>query len=169
MQSSVQKIASLTVALISLASPAAALDCRQDKAIYSDEAKSLALRFTPATSDAVATSHTFSLTLAKAALDLTGVVLPADGALRANGLLMYQCPDGDVTGADLAKCTIWDGVFYAISADGTVSDLPSAGDNAAARLILSDLGRQAMNSQVWANSKIADIPAEVLTLEGCAS
>ena len=164
--------ASLIPALLVVApfsGAAIAGECVQSKAIYQDRGKVYEIRFSPATSEAGATSHTFTLKLLKGGMVMDGVVLPADGSQRANGLLMYKCPDGDVTGADLAKCTVWDGVFYGIAADGAVVDLPEASANAAEQLILSDFSRQAQNSPVWADKKIADIPADVLTLEGCGS
>lgn len=163
----------LSAAMLSFAvvagSSAMAADCAQDKAIYRDNRKSFELRFQPVTEPAAATSHGFTVTLLDSKLVLDGVVLAGDDGQRANGLLMYQCPEGDVTGEDLRKCTVWDGVFYSVSADARIGDLPAAGAAAAPQLILSDFGRLAGISALWSTRNISAYVGDVLVLEGCAS
>ena len=42
---------------------------------------------------------------------------------RPNGIVMYNCPEGDVTGDDLEACTVWQGLIYGVSAAGQVDNL----------------------------------------------
>ena len=42
-------------------------------------------------------------------------------------MIMNNCPEGDVTGDDIAACTVWEGVIYSIGADGKVGSLPEEG------------------------------------------
>ena len=157
------------VALPSAAGIARADGCRQDKAVYRDSGNTIEMRFQPATEQAQAASHTFRIAVQSTAIVLDGVVLAGDDGQRANGLAMYKCPEGDVTGADLLKCTVWDGVFYSIDSAGMIGDLPSAAASPAPQLILSDFGRYAQNSAVWLDNKLTVAPSDVLALKGCDS
>ncbi|WP_200914051.1 hypothetical protein, partial [Microbacterium sp. Leaf203] len=62
--------------------------------------------------------------------------------------LMYKCPDGDVTGAELQACTLWQGVIYAADETGVVSLLPKKGD-APKTLIFPDLGPSLRHSSAY--------------------
>lgn len=148
--------------------PVMAASCPQEKAVYRDGGKTYEIRFQPVTEPAAAISHAFKLSLLATDLVLDGVVLPGDAMQRANGLIMHNCPEGDVTGADLQKCTVWDGVFYSIDDKAGVGDLPAGASDAARQLILSDFGRSAGSSAVWAEKKLSVLPADVLAFEGCA-
>ena len=73
-------------------------------------------------------------------LVLDGIVMWNQGVSRPNGLIMHQCPDGDVTGEELDACTYWEGVVYTVADDGSVDLI---GQNEAAQtLLLPDLSRQ---------------------------
>ena len=49
---------------------------------------------------------------------LDGIVMWTDGVSRPHGSLMYKCPTGDVTGDELAACTVWQGVIYSVGRQG---------------------------------------------------
>ena len=51
-------------------------------------------------------------------------------AARPHGSLMYRCPTGDVTGEELAACTLWEGVIYSADDKGAVGLLPAEGTEA---------------------------------------
>ena len=90
-----------------------------------------------------------------------------DDQLRAKGIIMFNCPEGDVTGADLRACTVWQGMIYASDLTGNISALPTEGAGAAARLFLPALGPSIRESSIWGKGKATVAPWDVLTLKGC--
>ena len=74
---------------------------------------------------------------------------------------------GELTGADLAACTIWEGVVYGHT-DGAIDLLPPEGADAAAEILLPDLGSSIRMSAVWGMNKASVAPWDVFTLKGCA-
>ena len=64
---------------------------------------------------------------------LDGIVQWSDGVARPNGMLMHKCPEGDVTGAELAVCTVWQGVIYTSDDKGNIELLPAEGAGCAAK------------------------------------
>ena len=46
---------------------------------------------------------------------------------------MYKCPKGDVTGAELAVCTVWQGVIYTSDDKGNIELLPAEGAGCAGK------------------------------------
>ncbi|WP_438751518.1 hypothetical protein [Pararhizobium sp. O133] len=158
--------ASLLVALLAV-SPAMAADCLQERAIYADAAGAYELRFEPVGSQSAATSNHFKVVVAKTDLVLDGIVMQSGEPVRANGMIMNNCPEGDITGDDIAACTVWEGVIYSVGNDGTVGSLPAEGVNAVAQLLLPDFGPAIRNSSIWGKATVA--PWDVLTFKGCAS
>ena len=145
---------------------ATAAECPQANAIYQDSDKAYEIRFSPVPA-AAATSHMFKLAELKSNLILDGVVLPEDEVERSVGTIMNNCPEGDVTGADLEACTIWEGVLYGIDAKGVIGDLPAATESAAEKLLVPDLGRSIRYSSIWDAGKATVAPWDVFTLTGC--
>lgn len=156
--------ASILSALLSV-SPATAADCLQEQAIYGDTDGAYELRFEPVGSASAATSNHFKVKIAKTDLVLDGIVMQSDEPVRANGMIMNKCPDGDVTGDDIAACTVWQGVIYSVSADGKVGSLPGEGMEAAWQVLLPDFGPAIRNSSIWGKATVA--PWDVLTFKGC--
>lgn len=143
---------------------AANASCRQDKATYVDANAGFELRFVPTDSDASASTHQFTLSIAKSALKLQGYVMGSEPVNRSNGMIFNNCPEGDVTGADIAACTVWQGVIYGNIA-GKLDLLPAASAEAAPEILLPDLGPALVTSA--ALGKALDAPWDVLTLKGC--
>lgn len=159
----------LGMSLIALA-PATGLAaaCTQGRAIYMDADRLYTLAFSPVQSDAAATSHAFTITVDKTGHRMDGHVMASDPLGRPVGTLLDQCPDGDVTGEDLAACTIWEGLLYSHS-DGEIDILPAESEPAAGQILLPGFGDALVHSKAWAPGKATVAPWDVFTLKGCAS
>ncbi|URK86858.1 hypothetical protein LP421_22510 [Rhizobium sp. RCAM05350] len=146
-------------------SQAVASDCLQEQAIYGDADGAYELQFEPVGSASAATSNHFKVKVAKTDLVLDGIVMQSDEPVRANGMIMNNCPEGDVTGDDIAACTVWQGVIYSVGVDGKVGSLPGEGLEAASQVLLPDFGPAIRNSSIWGKATVA--PWDVLTFKGC--
>jgi hypothetical protein len=158
-------VSASTLSALLAVSPALAADCRQEKAIYVDADGAYELRFEPVGSVSAATSNHFKVKIAKTDLVLDGIVMQSDEPVRANGMIMNNCPEGDVTGDDIAACTVWQGVIYSVSSDGKIASLPGEGLEAAAQVLLPDFGPAIRNSSIWGKATVA--PWDVLTFKEC--
>ena len=155
------------MAVATLPGPAKAEECTQEKAIYGDMDDAYELRFEPLGSQAAAASNRFKFSVRNTSIVADGVVMRSDDSLRANGMIMFNCPQGDVTGADIRACTIWQGMVYASDMEGNISVLPVGDADAAARLFLPALGPAIRESSIWGKGKATIAPWDVLTLKGC--
>lgn len=90
--------------------------------------------------NAVVVSNAFTMHLAKGE-SLQGHIIWNTDSARSDGTLMLNCPDGDVTGEEIRACTHWVGIIYAVNAQGLLSLMPAANEDAASSLILSDMSR----------------------------
>ncbi|MBB6488310.1 hypothetical protein GGD46_005624 [Rhizobium lusitanum] len=146
--------------------PALALECAQEKAVYVDMDDAYELRFEPMSSDSPV-SNRLKLTVRNTAIVAEGIVMRTDDNLRADGRIMFECPEGDVTGADLKACTVWQGMVYASDLKGHIRTLPAEGESAADRLFLPALGPSIQKSSLWGQGKATVAPWDVLSLKGC--
>ncbi|WP_439332349.1 hypothetical protein [Rhizobium grahamii] len=146
----------------------AAPDCRQASAVYADRDGAYELRFTPINSEAAAANNRFTLKVLKTSIELDGYVMPSDDPERAVGILMFKCPGGDVTGADLDACTIWRGTVYSANTRGEIDNLQPEAAAAADSILLPGLGRAIRQSQIWGNGKATVAPWDVLAFKECA-
>lgn len=149
------------------ATAASAAECRQDRALYADRDGAYELTFEPVGSDAAATSHHFKVKILASGVVLDGVVMPGDPA-RSNGMVMHDCPEGDVTGEEIAACTVWEGVIYALDGAGDAGLLPEEGAAAAETLLLSGFGPSVRYSTLWDDGKATVAPWDVFRRKGCA-
>ena len=142
-------------------------DCIQKNAIYQDEDKAYTLQFTSPEEGSGIMSNRFQIKPAgtKAALD--GWVIWNNGISRPNGIITYKCPGGDITGAELDKCKVWEGVIYTIFPDGAVNLLPPEDDPAAPAFLLPDFGRSLKNSPAWQAAKLQTVPWDVFKFQSC--
>ena len=136
--------------------------------MYTDRDGGYELTFEPVGSDAAATSHHFKLKVLASGVVLDGVVMPGEPA-RSNGMAMYNCPEGDVTGEEIAACTVWEGVIYAFDGAGDASLLPEEGAVAAESLLLSGFGPSVRYSKLWDDGKASVAPWDVFRRKGCAT
>ncbi|SCB15267.1 hypothetical protein GA0061101_102459 [Rhizobium lusitanum] len=148
--------------------PALALagECVQEKAVYGDMDDAYELRFEPMGSES-SVSNKFKLAVRNTNVVADGVVTRTDDQKRADGRIMFECPEGDVTGADLRACTVWQGMVYASDLKGHISALPTEGESAAERLFLPALGPSIQKSSLWGEGKATVAPWDVLSLKGC--
>lgn len=146
--------------------PAFAIECAQEKAVYVDMDDAYELRFEPMGSESPV-SNRFKLAIRNTAVVAEGVVMRTDDQLRADGRIMFECPEGDVTGADLRACTVWQGMVYASDLKGHIRALPAEGESAADRLFLPALGPSIQKSSLWGEGKATVAPWDVLSLKGC--
>ncbi|GAA4172817.1 hypothetical protein [Shinella granuli] len=158
----------LVLAGFLVATAASAAECRQDRALYADRDGGYELTFEPVGSDAAATSHHFKLKVLASGVVLDGVVMPGEPT-RSNGMVMHDCPEGDVTGEEIAACTIWEGVIYALDGAGDAGLLPEEGAAAAETLLLSGFGPSVRYSKLWDDGKARVAPWDVFRRKGCAT
>ena len=150
----------------SLALPVRAADCQQDHATYADPEAAYTLQFHPQDAEASASTHRFTLTVTASKLVMEGYVMASEPVNRPNGMIFHNCPEGDVTGEDLAKCTVWQGVIYA-NRGGEIDLLPAVAANAAQEILLPNFGASLRDSTAWGDNKATVVPWDVLTLKGC--
>ena len=134
-------------------------------AVYRDAQNAAGIDFRP-TGQAASVTNTFRMALDNGTL-LDGIVMWSDGVARPNGFLMKDCPEGDVTGEEIAACTIWQGVVYAVDDKGAVSLLPREGQPAPQTLILADLGPALDTLPADGDRPLSKLPFDVFALSGC--
>jgi hypothetical protein len=153
----------MTVFSLMLATPALAA-CPQELAIYEDSLGQ-ALTFTPPPAAGQAAEHTFSLRIN--GQDLQGVVMWSEDPERPNGIVMDNCPEGDVTGEELEACTVWQGVTYGLTKEATAPFLGKRGSPHAEALLLPDFSR-AVQSHTFKNSMPSPPKADdVFKMKAC--
>ena len=140
--------------------------CVQQKAFYSDRDSAYELSFEPVDSDASSSSHRIKVKINNSDLVLDGYVMPSEPVNRSNGILFNHCPDGDVTGDDLAACTVWEGMVYSSTA-GKIDLLPPQGADAAPEILLAGFGASIVDSSAWGPKKANVAPWDVFSLKGC--
>jgi len=93
--------------------------------------------------------------------------LSHDDALdRTVMMLPLNCPEGDVTGEELAACLVYQGAVYALNGDDP-SALPAPGNDAAEKLFLPNLASALWNNPQFGDAGPKDRPAEIFALSGC--
>ena len=136
--------------------------CPVELSVYSGRDDAVAIEFHPAQGAAVTNAYR----LIHGDLVLDGIVMWTQGVERPNGILSYQCPDGDVTGPEYDACTVWQGVIYAVDAAGHVGLLPRAGESAPERLLFPDLAHAIHAFPGFAGID-AKLSWDVFNLSGC--
>jgi len=160
------RILTFTLALAVLPSLASAADCKQERAIYADRDGAYELTFEAVDSEAASSSYRFLVAVKNSGVKLDGFVMGSEPVDRSNGILFHNCPEGDVTGDDLTKCTVWQGVIYA-SAEGKIALLPPTGSAAAREILLPGFGPALRDSTAWGTGMATVVPWDVLTFKGC--
>jgi hypothetical protein len=140
--------------------------CPQERAVYADADKIYELRFLPVDSQSASATHRFEITQPGKRPALDGYVMATEPVMRSSGMVFNQCPEGDVTGEDLAKCTVWEGLIYGEAA-GRLNLLPQQGQPAAPEILLTGFGLALAQSSAWDNDKDRIAPWDMFTLKGC--
>ena len=152
-------------AALTLTNSSAFAACPIELAVYGDTQSGSEIDFTPTGTSATVT-NTFRMILDNNVV-LNGIVMWSTGEARPNGSLMYKCPEGDVTGGELAACTLWSGVIYTSDDKGTIGLLPAEGVDAPKTLILPDLGPSLRHSLAYGGKGFSKVPGDVLVMKGC--
>ncbi|MEI9419323.1 hypothetical protein [Mesorhizobium sp. Cs1321R2N1] len=139
--------------------------CPIELAVYGEAQSGAEIDFTPTGTSATVTNR-FRLVLDNNVV-LNGIVMWTQGVARPNGALMYKCPEGDVTGEELAACTLWNGVIYTSDDKGNIGLLPAEGVEAPKTLILPDLGPALRQSRAYGVSGFSKVPSDVFAMKGC--
>ncbi len=111
--------------------------CPQELSIYEDT-NGNSLTFTPPL-PSQASEHEFTLHMGTVALQ--GVVLWSHEPTRPEAIIMDSCPEGDVTGDELDKCTVWQGVVYGLTKEAKAPYLGKRGTPNADAILLPDFSR----------------------------
>lgn len=163
-----QKLVAAAVLLMLPAPAALAAECKQEKAIYGDRDGAYELRFEAVDSEAASSSYRFTIAVKNTDVKLDGFVMGSEPVDRPNGILFHDCPEGDTTGEEIQKCTVWQGVIYSAGA-GKVDLLPLTGSPAAAEILLPGFALGIVDSTAWGKGKATIVPWDVLSLKGCQS
>lgn len=149
-----------------LSASAAQAACPIQLAVYGEAQSGAEIDFTPAGTSATIT-NAFRMILDNNVV-LDGIAVWTEGsAARPHGSLMYKCPTGDVTGEELAACTVWEGVIYSADEKGAVGLLPAEGVDAPKSLILPDLGPSLEMSAAYGPAGFSKVPWDIFVLKGC--
>ena len=152
--------------VVLLLASAAHAACPIQLAVYGEAQGGAEIDFTPTGTSATIT-NTFRVILDNNVV-LDGIAMWTEGsASRPHGSLMYKCPTGDVTGEELAACTVWEGVIYSVDDKGGVGLLPAEGVDAPKSLIFPDLGPSLQMSAAYGPGGFSKVPADVFALKGC--
>lgn len=157
--------AAVLAAGIAQTGSAAFAACPLELAVYGDAESAAEIDFRPTGGSAVVT-NTFKMVLDNDVV-LDGIVMWTQGVARPHGSLMYKCPTGDVTGDELAACTLWEGVVYSADDKGNIALLPAEGVDAPKTLIFPDLGPSLQRSTAYGANGFSKVPWDVFSLKGC--
>ena len=161
-------VTALICVLASTTTAASATDCTQERAVYTDSANAYELNFEPVEQGSSASSHLFKIKVLNTKLVLDGYVMTSEPVERTHAILFNNCPDGDVTGDDIAACTVWDGIVYA-NDKGKLALLPQQGAAAAPEILLAGFGPALVDSSAWGAGKATVTPWDAFALKGCPS
>ncbi|EKF61376.1 hypothetical protein QWE_02365 [Agrobacterium albertimagni AOL15] len=158
--------ATVLLAALALSDAAMAADCLIEKATYREAETGVELVFATASGENTPVSHGFSTEIGT--FKLNGHVMFDPEIERPIGMLMNNCPEGDVTGATIAACTVWKGIVYGIDeTTGHVDVLPLEGADAPDALLLPGFGPAILSFVVGKGMESA--PWDVFEFKGCAS
>ncbi len=159
-------VRALVASILLAGSPPALAACPQELAVYTDRDQVASIEFRPVAPEAAVQTNAFRVLFSQNGIVADGIVLRTEGVPRPMGIVMHDCPDGDVTGAELAACTVWQGVIYAVDDAGGIGLLPRQGPSAR-RLLLPDFGPSVRHSALFGADGISIVPWDVFEMSGC--
>jgi len=152
-------------ALLPMAAVAQDAECLQGDALYADLDRNAVISFDQGYAPAPGVTNQFDMLIGDIALQ--GIVIWSGGVERPQAILLDDCPEGDATATELDACTLWQGIVYAIDAEGEIGLMPGASELAADRLLFPGLPWQLSFTEAFAAGEIADLPFEVFERTGC--
>lgn len=159
----------LAAALVALsAQTAMAAECKQERAIYTDRDGVYELKLEAVDEGAGSSSYRFTMAVRKSDILLNGFVMGSEPVNRSNGILFHDCPEGDTTGEEIQKCTVWQSVVYS-AGKGEIGLLPVTGSPAAPQILLPGFALGLVESTAWGKGKATTVPWDVFSLKGCQS
>lgn len=161
---SLRSLALSSLVSVASASPALAV-CPVELATYRDLEDAASVEFVP-TGEGATVTNTFRMLLDNDVV-LDGMVMWSEGIGRPYGMLTYKCPEGDATGAELAACTMWEGVIYTSDDLGNIELLPAEAAGAPQKLLFPDLGPSLRHSAAYGANGFSKVPWDVFKLSGC--
>jgi hypothetical protein len=159
-------VALLLAAMMTAPASSALAACPQELAVYADRDEVAAIEFRPVAPDAAVHTAEFRVLFSQNGIVADGIVMWTEGVPRPTGIVMHDCPEGDVTGEELAACTVWQGVIYAVDEAGGIDLLPRQGA-AAKKLLLPDFGPSVRHSALYGADGISVVPWDVFEISGC--
>ncbi|MEX0954300.1 MAG: hypothetical protein WDZ83_03700 [Rhizobiaceae bacterium] len=145
-------------------SPARAA-CPIELAVYQDRDGIAEISFEPVTESVVVTNQ-FRMEFAGAP-PFKGMVLWTENPSRPNGLIIHDCPEGDLTGAEIEACTVWQGPIYAVDDQGMAGLVPAEGQPAPKGLLLADFGYKIVGAAAFDLLNLDRLPWDGFRLAGC--
>lgn len=145
-------------------SPARAA-CPIELAVYQDRDGIAEISFEPVTESSTVTNQ-FRMEFAGAPA-FKGMVLWTEDPSRSNGLIIHQCPEGDLTGAEIDACTVWQGPIYAVDDKGMAGLIPAEGQPAPEGLLLADFGYKIVGAAAFDLLNLDKLPWDGFRLAGC--
>lgn len=137
--------------------------CPQELSIYEDS-NGTSITFLPPHAN-MAAEHEFTLRMGQT--ELQGIVMWSKEPDRPNGIVMDQCPDGDVTGEELDKCTVWQGVIYGLTKEAGAPYLGKRGTPNVEAMLLPDFSRYAMDHE-YKTAQAGPVKVDdVFKMKGC--
>ena len=153
-------------ALVAIAmSSGTAFSCPLTLAVYTERDGNAQVEFQP-DADPGIIAHSFRL-VPENGPPLDGLMYwNTQGFAQLIGQVQNDCPDGDVTGEELEACIPWQGLVYAVTADGMVIDLPARDGEAVHSILLADLAHSLHHSDLNFNGAIWP-GSDQFMLSGC--
>ena len=159
----------IAVAIVLVMTSPAHSACLQEDARYAEEQAGAKLVFAGDLGPADGMLQRFTITFAENGVVLDGIVMQAGEPDRPWGIIMHKCPEGDVTGDELAACTVWEGPVYGIDKEGNPFYLAAAGlgEEAAQTLLFPDFSAAVRLSSAWGAAGLSTAPKDSFRSEGC--
>jgi hypothetical protein len=145
-------------------SPARAA-CPIELAVYQDRDGIAEISFEPVT-ESVTVTNQFRMNFAGAP-PFKGMVLWTENPSRPNGLIVHDCAEGDLTGAEIEACTVWEGPIYAVDDKGMAGLIPAEGQPAPHGLLLADFGYKIVGAAAFDILNLDRLPWDGFKLAGC--
>jgi hypothetical protein len=159
-------IAVLAIGLaLSLGASSAFAACPIELAVYQDRDGIAEISFEPVT-ESVTVTNQFRMVFAGAP-PFKGMVLWTENPSRPNGLIVHGCPEGDLTGAEIDACTVWQGPIYAVDGEGMAGLIPAEGQPAPQGLLLADFGYKIVGAAAFDLLNLDKLPWDGFKLAGC--
>jgi hypothetical protein len=96
-----------------------------------------------------------------------GFVFPGEDGPRELAVVLDDCPEGDVTGADLDSCRIWQGPVSGVDMDGDPVPLPAADASATPAIRLEGFDGALSGSGPFREAGLEPLEFETLALFAC--